>query len=371
MSEDTTLHPGAVPAEAERRLVRPADGRLVAGVSAGLARYFGLSPLVYRVAFAALVLLGGSGLVLYGIAWFVIPDERRGASIVEEAIRDRRRRPWLAVGVALVAIGLAAALADGIWPDRVDLIWLAVIGVGLSLVSSYVGDGTDSASSDPLSATETDVATPPAREQPPQVDHRRRFPIVLPVVGATIAAAGILAVLDATDVVDVDWTVALSAIVVVIGVAVAVGAFFGNVGWLAAIGVLLASVAVAFSAIDLPLHGPIGDRTERPVSVAQLEDDYEQSIGQLTVDLTDLALPPGTTEVNARVGIGDLVVRIPAGARVDVTADVTAGEAEVFGATRDGWNTELDVVEAGASADAPTIVLDADVGFGHLEVLRG
>ena len=56
---------------------------------------------------------------------------------------------------------------------------------------------------------------------------------------------------------------------------------------------------------------------------------------------------------------------------LDVTADVTAGEAEVFGSTREGWNTGLDVVQAGTSAEAPTLVLDADVGFGHLEVQRG
>jgi phage shock protein PspC (stress-responsive transcriptional regulator) len=368
MSEHTTLHSGPAPAEAERRLVRPADGRVVAGVSVGLARYFGLSPLVYRVAFAALVLLGGSGLVLYGIAWFVIPDERRGDSIVAEAIRDRRQRPWLAVGVALVAIGLGAALADGLWPDRVDLVWLAVVGVGLSLVSSYVSDGV--AGSDSEARTAETGAAPPGGP-PPRAERRPRFPVVLPVVGATIAAAGILAALDATDVVDVDWTVALAGIVVALGVAVAVGAFFGNVGWLAAIGVLLAAVVVAVSAIDLRLDGPIGDRTERPVSPVQLEESYEQSIGQLTLDLTALELPPGRTEVTARVGIGDLVVRVPGDARVDVTAEVTAGEAEVFGMSRDGWNTELDVVEAGPSADAPTLVLEADVGFGHLEVQRG
>jgi hypothetical protein len=55
MSETAT--DSATPTESDRRLIRPADDSVVAGVCSGLARYFGLDPLVYRVAFAALVLL--------------------------------------------------------------------------------------------------------------------------------------------------------------------------------------------------------------------------------------------------------------------------------------------------------------------------
>ena len=58
-----------------RKLVRPTEGRWVGGVAAGLGAYFGLSPMVYRIAFAALALAGGAGLLLYVAAWLVIPDE--------------------------------------------------------------------------------------------------------------------------------------------------------------------------------------------------------------------------------------------------------------------------------------------------------
>jgi phage shock protein PspC (stress-responsive transcriptional regulator) len=380
MSENTTMHAGPVPAEAERRLVRPTEDRVLAGVCAGLSRYFGISPLVYRVAFAALLLLGGSGLVLYAVAWLVIPDERRGESIVGEALRDRRKRPWLAVGVVLVLIGLAAGVTDGLWPPRLDLVWLAVLGLGLSLVWSYVSEESEATTEHgpepapaPASAPTAETGgTPPVAAEPHGPEERRlRIPVVAPVLGAAIAVTGLLAILDATDVVAVDWTVALAVIVVLIGAGVAVGAFFGNVGWLAALGVLLASVVVAISAIDLPLDGPIGDRTVRPTSAAQLEETYEQSVGQLTLDLTALELPAGRTEVDARVGIGDLLVEVPAGVNVDVKADVTAGEAEVFGSSDDGWHAELDLVEQGSSAEAPTLVLETQVGFGHLEVRRG
>ena len=44
-----------------RRLVRVDEGRWLGGVCAGLGRYFDINPLVYRIAFAALALAGGTG----------------------------------------------------------------------------------------------------------------------------------------------------------------------------------------------------------------------------------------------------------------------------------------------------------------------
>ena len=78
-----------------RRLVRVDDGRWLGGVAAGLGRYFDVNPLVYRIAFAALALAGGTGLLLYLAAWLVIPGERREESIAVEALRGHRDHPWL------------------------------------------------------------------------------------------------------------------------------------------------------------------------------------------------------------------------------------------------------------------------------------
>lgn len=59
----------------ERRLVRPRDDRWVAGVCAGLARRFGLSPGLVRLLFVLSIVLPGSQVLVYLILWILIPSE--------------------------------------------------------------------------------------------------------------------------------------------------------------------------------------------------------------------------------------------------------------------------------------------------------
>jgi phage shock protein C len=73
-----------------KRLYRPQNGRVVSGVCAGLAAYFGVDPTLVRLAFALLTVFGGLGILLYLFAWVVIPDENDGTSIAESFVNKRR-----------------------------------------------------------------------------------------------------------------------------------------------------------------------------------------------------------------------------------------------------------------------------------------
>ena len=74
-----------------KHLYRAREGRLVAGVCAGLAAYFGVDPTLVRLAFVLVTLFGGLGVLFYLCAWIVIPEEGGdGASIAEALINKRR-----------------------------------------------------------------------------------------------------------------------------------------------------------------------------------------------------------------------------------------------------------------------------------------
>ena len=56
-----------------RRLRRSRKERMIAGVCAGLAEYFGMDPTWMRLIFIIFLLLGGSAILVYLIMWMVVP----------------------------------------------------------------------------------------------------------------------------------------------------------------------------------------------------------------------------------------------------------------------------------------------------------
>ena len=70
-----------------RLLRRNRSDRMVAGVSGGLGRYFDVNPVLYRVGFVVLALLGGAGILIYLAAALVIPDDGQDQSIVDRAVQ--------------------------------------------------------------------------------------------------------------------------------------------------------------------------------------------------------------------------------------------------------------------------------------------
>jgi len=60
---------------ARQRLVRPRQGRKIAGVCAGLAEYFDIDVTLIRVIWLVILFAGGAGLIGYVIGWIVMPEE--------------------------------------------------------------------------------------------------------------------------------------------------------------------------------------------------------------------------------------------------------------------------------------------------------
>ncbi|HZU33092.1 MAG TPA: PspC domain-containing protein [Candidatus Angelobacter sp.] len=57
------------------RLVRPRQGRKVAGVCLGFAEYFDLDVALVRIVWLVCAIVGGFGALAYFAAWIVIPEE--------------------------------------------------------------------------------------------------------------------------------------------------------------------------------------------------------------------------------------------------------------------------------------------------------
>jgi phage shock protein PspC (stress-responsive transcriptional regulator) len=78
--------PGGTGGSGGKKLERKLNGRLLAGVCAGLADYLGIDVTLIRVIFAVLTLFGGLGPIAYVMAWALVPEEGEPASIAEKVI---------------------------------------------------------------------------------------------------------------------------------------------------------------------------------------------------------------------------------------------------------------------------------------------
>ena len=58
-----------------KRLYRSRKHRILAGVCGGMGEYFKLDPVIVRLLFVLFTILGGAGVLVYIIAWIIVPEE--------------------------------------------------------------------------------------------------------------------------------------------------------------------------------------------------------------------------------------------------------------------------------------------------------
>jgi len=79
---------GTVEAERRTKLYRSRDERMIGGVCGGIAAHFNVDPTIVRLVMAVLVLVQGIGIVLYLLAWLLVPLEGREAVTPGETARE-------------------------------------------------------------------------------------------------------------------------------------------------------------------------------------------------------------------------------------------------------------------------------------------
>jgi phage shock protein PspC (stress-responsive transcriptional regulator) len=57
-----------------KKLYRSRTNKMLGGVCAGLGDYFGIDPTIIRLLWALFFLMGGAGIIVYILAWIIIPE---------------------------------------------------------------------------------------------------------------------------------------------------------------------------------------------------------------------------------------------------------------------------------------------------------
>jgi phage shock protein PspC (stress-responsive transcriptional regulator) len=399
------------PPRAPWRFVRRERGKLIAGVTTGMADAFHIDVVVMRVIWVvAAVASFGLGVAAYAICWIAFPSDQHPAPITE--IRHHRHTAGFVAGLALLGLGLVIVFSEAVPPFRHggDVAWATVlIGGGLAVLflrhpedDQYRGGAPPVAPTDrpeptgatgspdaptteiptaPTSVDEPPTAGPPPPPsawtqsapwpEPPRPRPRRprRRPFLTPLtLSVLLIGAGIVALLDNAGATHVTVAETLAGGVAVIGVALIASAWFGRARGLIPIGIVLLLATPPAAALDVPITGGIGHRTYAPTTRAELRSRYELGIGRLEVDLLAAPLTQRKTHVTARLGIGELTIDVPSTVRVVVHGHAGAGSVRVFGSGDGGWPENATRTAPGTKTGE--LDIDARVGAGDIQVRR-
>ena len=61
-----------------KKLYRNKEDGVIGGVATGIADYFGIDPILVRIAFVALALANGAGILVYILLWLFVPAQDTG-----------------------------------------------------------------------------------------------------------------------------------------------------------------------------------------------------------------------------------------------------------------------------------------------------
>jgi phage shock protein PspC (stress-responsive transcriptional regulator) len=318
-----------------RRLTRSGSNAVIGGVASGLGRYFNVDPLLFRIAFVVLSFAGGVGVLAYLLLLAFMPTDG-------ETGPGGTSKVAAVAGAVVLGVALVAFLGTPFFFFGPGLLVLAVIGLAGVLLWRALGG---EASGDPARTA------------------GRVFLAVL--LGIAVAGAALGVGLTAA----LGGGVVIASLTVVTGLVLIGTAFVGGARWLIVPALALVLPLGLVAAADIDLEGGIGEREYRPATVSQLRDHYEIGMGGLDVDLTDLDLPTGRTDLDIDVGLGEAVIYVPEGTCVTSDVEIGAGAADIFDNDYDGVDVSF-AEAASPPAGRPLLHIEADVGLGVLEVVR-
>lgn len=423
----------ARPPEARPPLRRAKRDKVLAGVCGGLGRYFDLDPLVFRIVLGVLAVTGGVGLIFYGFAWLLLPQEGEEDSEAKKMLTGRVEGATLAaVFASLVGCALFLSMADNGALTFFSV--LVVLGLGGASYWSQRRRGTQPPEAEEAGPAQraAHLPAPPETQAPPAPggpswwrdplvkdgttgpvgstgylwgpDDDAVLPPDTPGAGTAAAAKGpaasasprggiggrvfVLALLAGAAGTAAAWEghplgralqVGLAAALAVFGLGLVVSSLFGRTGFGTILLSLLTAGLLAGAAV-LPREIGTDWRTVtwRPAAVADVRPGYEAGTGLATLDLSRLDVPKGSTvPVRASLDAGRLKVVLPreATARVEITIR-RAGDVRLPGDPPDrfehlGGQHRVTTLSPPAGTEAGgTIELHLGAGVGQVEVAR-
>ena len=395
--ETTRVEAPDPPGAATRELVRPVEGRVIAGVAQGFANRFDIPAWLIRVGFVLFTFAGGIGVVAYAACWFLIRSEDEADTPAERVFSGASStQSWIGIGLVLLAVLL---LLDNFTFLSGGVVWavgLLVVGVLLytgdlpglitrernkkedtevppteappqdtksELVDADTPAGTPPPAAPPPTPAPPPPTMPPAAREPKETSILGRL-----TIGAMLLGVGILALLDAIP----DFPIYpeprhyMALAVTILGVGLLVGTIWGRARWLIIVAVVLVPTLFFSPVFEFEWTSETFDQRIEVTTFEELEDGFDIDIGNLVIDLRELPWSGEEVELFARVDAGNLEVIVPDDVGITGTASVDIGRVAAPGRESSGiGNPNLTFDFSGPDGN---VDLDLHVDVGNIDV---
>ena len=363
------------------------DQRWVGGVAGGLAQRLNVDPVLVRCIWAVLCVFSGVGLLLYGIAWALLPEEGDGRIHLQQALHGEAES-GLAGAAAAVVAGFVLQhrgvlpvwwYATDDWAGGFSLVFWTLMQVGLTagiiwlVIVLLRGRRQDPRPGAFAPGPRVAPARPNPRGAAPRGPSRQwvgpvvpRVPgpgrrlsllaLALMLIGLALAGLGLL---RAHLTVITAPFAALGAVTAALGAVVTIAALLGRRGgWISGLGVPVMLMAVPAlilgSAIPPqvlanttlhPLHpGTVrltwADLESMPRTAEGVIDLGLYGVAGISLDLSGAPADPGATRVRLNLGAGR--VSVSTAPSVPLVVDTSLGAGTLTHRVADGWTFEGD-----------------------------
>ncbi|MGW7342116.1 PspC domain-containing protein [Streptomyces sp. NPDC054854] len=418
------------PAPAPRPpLRRSKRDKVLAGVCGGLGRYFDLDPLVFRIVLGVLAVTGGVGLIFYGFAWLLLPQEGEDDSEGKRLLTGRVEGATLAaVFSALVGCALFLSMMDNGVMGVFSVLVILALG-GASYWSqrhrhTYAPEAEAPAAHRPASPAPPETQAPPVPGSPswwrdPLVKDGTTGPVgasgylwgpddtpgavtgagptarepsapaVVRGIGGGVGGRVFVLALVAAGVGTASvWEgsslghalqVGLACALTVFGLGLAVSSVKGRTGFgTILLGLITAGMLAAATALPREIGTDWREVAWRPAAVADVRPSYVSGTGPATLDLSRLDVPKGATvSVGASIEAGRLKVVLPREVTAKAVVSVRLGDIRFPGESgedvrirRGGETREATLAPPTGTEAGGTIELRLSAAVGQVEVAR-
>jgi phage shock protein PspC (stress-responsive transcriptional regulator) len=348
-------------------------------VASGIADRLGIGPAWIRAAFVVLSFGAGAGLLLYLALWWLLPREDMPSSGSDEFLRTFPHAPaWAGRIVLIIAIGVLATQiapnADRGWSVPLVLgVILMAFGVALFRHDLARSDGTRADVPPPVVSGSIGAVVPSsdAAPAPPRIRRpRERSRLGVLTAGSAMIAVSAAVLLDGLGAITLDVGRFPAIALVVLGVGLLLGAWWGRARGAIVLGVLVLPVALVLSLIHLPFGVEIASRTLFPRRDDPFPASQRLLAGELFVDLIRADLDGSAHALRIELGAGAVHLTVPRDVTVHLVAELGIGGLRVAGyPDRYGVDLVRDVTLPGAPGGG-VLTIRVDQGIGSLDLYR-